>query len=258
MVKRNTKKRKPPRRRARRRMRSRKHRSAGTTMTDAAPFPRGTIVDVRVGNTWIPATMVGRNVAGSLPGLNMYDVFVWPRAAGHTRMNFPTGPYATMANDIRLSAAKRQDHSPTEDDKPRAKKRKVVRQAVPECTYGRSMRNEEQWLDETASVEDLKRMLEEQGIPLPEQWRWKYDLIKALQEKRGSLRMPKRNTLRDRGISQWDLENQTTKAATRKRQDMWKWLSETGHKHKPLTQREFLERHPMPGVDKRWDKFVNR
>ena len=205
-------------------------------MTDAAPFSRGTIIDVRVGNTWITATMVGKNVAGSLPGLNMYDVFVWPGASGHTRMHFPTGAYAAMANDIRLSVPKTREQSPSGDDRPKAQKRALSPQAVEECTYGRSMQNEEQWLDETVSVDDLKRMLKEQGIPLPEQWRWKYDLIKALQEKRGFLRMPSKNTDRDRGIAAWDAENQRKKKAAKKRQDRAEHLNPDAHR--PVSEEE--------------------
>ena len=49
----------------------------------------------------------------------------------------------------------------------------------------------EQWLDETASVDDLKRMLKEQGIPLPVTiCVGSTTSSKALQEKRGFLRMP--------------------------------------------------------------------
>ena len=202
-------------------------------MSDAAPFPKDTIIDVRVGNTWITATMVGKNAAGSLPGLNLYDVFVWP---GHSRMNFPTGAYAATANDIRLNVPKPREQSPTGDDKPKAQKRALSPQAVEECTYGRSMRDEEQWLDETASVADLKRMLKEQGIPLPKEWRWKYDLIKALQEKRGFLRMPGKNTDRDRGIAAWDAENQRKKKAAKKRQDRAEHLNPTAHR--PVSEDE--------------------
>ena len=132
-------------------------------------------------------------------------------------MNFPTGAYAATANDIRLNVPKPREQSPTGDDKPKAQKRALSPQAVEECTYGRSMRDEEQWLDETASVADLKRMLKETGHPSPKRMALEVRPHQSATRKAWVPAHAGKNTDRDRGIAAWDAENQRKKKAAKKK-----------------------------------------